>query len=130
MGSEKDGQRRMRVHQEGRSRRCCRHSHELRRCAPTASLHVPNMHCEFSCVEKVKQVLADQKGVKEVKIDFKTKTATVAIDEAAFDADGAIAALVDFQFMDSELITDQTNTLAGEASTSAEATTIKASFEK
>ena len=98
--------------------------------APTASLHVPNMHCEFSCVEKVKQVLADQKGVKEVKIDFETKTATVAIDEAAFDADGAIAALVDYQFMDSELVTDQADTLASGTAASAEATAVKASFEK
>jgi copper chaperone CopZ len=98
--------------------------------APTASLHVPNMHCEFSCVEKVKQVLADQKGVKEVKIDFETKTATVAIDEAAFDADGAIAALVDYQFMDSELISDDTNTLASDIPSNIEATAVKASFEK
>ena len=98
--------------------------------APTASLHVPNMHCEFSCVEKVKQVLADQKGVKEVKIDFETKTATVAIDKEAFDADGAIAALVDYQFMDSELIVNDTSSLAGESAGSSEPKTVNASFEK
>jgi len=86
--------------------------------APTAALHVPGMFCEFSCVEKVKQVLAEQSGVKEVKIDFETKTATVAIDKAVFDADGAIAALVDYQFMDTELISGS------------KATTVSASYEQ
>lgn len=76
--------------------------------APTASLHVPSMFCEFSCVEKVKQVLAEQTGVKDVKIDFETKVATVAIDETKFDPKNAIAALIDYQFMDSELISNDT----------------------
>ncbi|NOY41752.1 MAG: heavy-metal-associated domain-containing protein [Planctomycetes bacterium] len=98
--------------------------------APTASLHVPGMYCEFSCVEKVKQVLADQAGVKEVVVDFKSKTVTVAIDQSAFNAEGAVAALVDYQFMDSELITDEGEALASGASTKTEATTVKVSYEK
>ncbi len=75
--------------------------------APTASLYVPEMFCEQSCVVKVKQILAEQTGVKEVKVDFETKVATVAIDETEFNAEAAIAALVDYQFTDSKLVVHQ-----------------------
>ncbi len=98
--------------------------------APTASLYVPGMYCEFSCVEKVKQVLGEQAGVKEVAVDFKSKIVTVAIDPSAFNADGAVAALVDYQFMDSELITDEGEALASGVSTTTEATAVKVSYEK
>ena len=73
--------------------------------APTAELHVPNMYCQHACVAKVKEILASQEGVKDVKIDFDTKTATLAISKAAFNAEAALAALVDHQFNDSKLIT-------------------------
>ena len=72
--------------------------------APTAELHVPNMYCKHGCVAKVKEVLTAQQGVKEVKVDFETKTATVAINANAFNAEAALAALVDHQFNDTKLI--------------------------
>ena len=72
--------------------------------APTAKLEVPDMMCQYSCAAKVKEVLATQTGVKEVKIDFESKTATVAVDEAKFDGEAAVAALVDYQFSNTKLI--------------------------
>ncbi len=72
--------------------------------APTAEIHVPDMMCQFACPPAVKKVLVAQAGVKEVKIDYKTKTATVAIDETKFDGEAAIAALVDYDFGNSKLI--------------------------
>jgi len=72
--------------------------------APTAELRVPNMYCQRACVAKVKEILTSQQGVKEVKIDFDAKTATVAISEGVFDGEAALAALVDHQFSNSKLI--------------------------
>jgi len=72
--------------------------------APTAEIHVPDMMCQFACPPAVKKVLTAQAGVKEVKIDYETKTATVAIDETTFDGEAAVAALVDYQFGNSKLI--------------------------
>ena len=66
--------------------------------APTFAFSVKNMMCEESCVPAVRETLAAQPGVKEVKVELATKTATVAIDESEFDADAAMAALVDQQF--------------------------------
>ena len=72
--------------------------------APTAELHVPDMYCRHGCVAKVKEVLTAQQGVKDVKIDFETKTATVAVNTNAFNAEAALAALVDHQFNGTKLI--------------------------
>ena len=72
-------------------------------------LLVPDMMCEFSCVEQVKEALAAQPGVKEVQVDFEAKRATVAVDADKFDAEAAIAALVDYQFTNSQLIEDSTS---------------------
>ncbi len=72
--------------------------------APTAELEVPDMHCEFGCAAKVKEVLASQEGVEDVKVDFEAKKAIVAIDKQAFDPDAAVAALVDFEFGNTKLI--------------------------
>ena len=47
--------------------------------------------------------VAKQAGVKDVLVDFDTKTATVAIEEGKFDSEAAIAALVDKQFDNSTL---------------------------
>ncbi len=47
---------------------------------------------------KVKEILSEQPGAKEVIVDFDSKTATVAVDPGQFDAKQAIAALVDHQF--------------------------------
>lgn len=72
--------------------------------APTVSFSVPDMMCEYSCVEQVKEALAAQPGVKEVKIDFAAKQATVAVDAEKFDSEAAIATLVDYQFTNSQLV--------------------------
>jgi len=72
--------------------------------APTAELDVPDMHCQYSCAAKVKEVLIAQTGVRDVKIDFDSKTAIVAVDEAQFDGEAAVAALVDYQFSNTKLV--------------------------
>ena len=77
--------------------------------APTAELVVPDMHCQYSCAAKVKEVLSAQTGVKDVRIDFDAKTAIVAVDEAAFDGEAAVAALVDYQFSNTKLVTAEEN---------------------
>jgi copper chaperone CopZ len=71
--------------------------------APTVTFSVPNMMCEDSCVPTVRETLAAQPGVKDVKVELATKTATVAVDEEKFDSQKAIAALVDLQFTDTKL---------------------------
>lgn len=76
--------------------------------APTVAFSVPDMMCEVSCVPAVREVLAKQPGVKEVKVELETKTATVAVDESEFDAEAAIAALVDRQFKETKLLTAHT----------------------
>lgn len=74
--------------------------------APTVSFSVPDMMCEFSCVEQVKKALSSEPGVKDVKVDFEAKQATVAVDREKFDAEAAIATLVDYQFTNSQLLPD------------------------
>jgi len=71
--------------------------------APTVAFSVPDMMCPEGCGTKVKEILLEQPGVKEVLVEFETKTATVAVDETTFDSDAAIAALVDHQFEHSTL---------------------------
>jgi copper chaperone CopZ len=66
--------------------------------APTVAFDVPDMMCPESCAVKTRQILSEQPGVQDVIVDFDTKTATVAIAEGEFDADAAIAALVDHGF--------------------------------
>jgi copper chaperone CopZ len=73
--------------------------------APTVDFSVPDMMCEQSCVPTVRETLAAQKGVKDVKVDLATKTATVAVDDAKFDPQAAVAALVDLQFTETKLVT-------------------------
>ncbi|MEM8945512.1 MAG: heavy metal-associated domain-containing protein [Planctomycetota bacterium] len=77
--------------------------------APTAELEVPDMHCQYGCVAKVKEVLASQTGVKDIKIDFDSKKAIVAVNESEFDANAAVAALVDVSFPNSKLISATEN---------------------
>jgi len=72
--------------------------------APTVAFLVPDMMCEFSCVEAVKKTLSKQPGVKEVKIDFDTKQATLVVDNATFDAKAAVEELIDRQFFNAKLI--------------------------
>jgi copper chaperone CopZ len=84
--------------------------------APTVEFSAPDMMCPESCAVKVKEILSEQPGAKEVVVDFDSKTATVAIEEGTFDADAAIAALVDHGFDHSVL-----KSAAHEAKTSADA---------
>ncbi len=74
--------------------------------APTIKISVPDMMCEDSCVPTVRETLAAQPGVKEVKVELVSKTATVAVDQAKFDSKAAVAALVDLQFTETKLMPD------------------------
>ncbi|MCA9235240.1 MAG: heavy-metal-associated domain-containing protein [Planctomycetales bacterium] len=70
---------------------------------PTVEFSVPDMMCETSCVPAVRKSLAARPGVKDVQVDLETKTAVVAVDEAEFDADAAVADLLDLGFKDTHL---------------------------
>jgi copper chaperone CopZ len=80
--------------------------------APTVDFSVPDMMCEHSCVPTVRETLAEQPGVKDVKVDLASKTATVAVEKDKFDADAAVAALVDLQFTETKLLGPTKNTAA------------------
>jgi copper chaperone CopZ len=71
--------------------------------APTVEFSVPDMMCPEGCGAKVKEILSEQPGAKDVLVDFPAKTAKVVIDKDKFDAKQAIAALVDHQFKNSSL---------------------------
>jgi copper chaperone CopZ len=72
--------------------------------APTVQFEVPDMMCEESCAKAVRETLAAQPGAQEVVVDFPKKIATVAIDEATFSSDEALAALLDKQFSQAKLV--------------------------
>ncbi len=80
--------------------------------APTVEISVPDMMCEDSCAVKAKEILSEIPGAREVIVDFDAKTATVAIDEGEFDADAAVAALVDHSFVHSTLKGGAANSVA------------------
>ena len=70
--------------------------------APTVAFNAPDMMCPDGCGVKVKEILSEQPGVKEVVVDFDGKTATVAVEDGGkFDASAAVAALVDHGFKNS-----------------------------
>jgi copper chaperone CopZ len=71
--------------------------------APTIEFSVPDMMCPEGCGAKVKEILAEQPGAKDVLVDFPSKTAKVAVDKDKFDAKQAVAALVDHQFKNAAL---------------------------
>ncbi len=71
--------------------------------APTVEFSVPDMMCPEGCGAKTKEILSEQPGAKEVVVDFDAKTATVAVEKGEFDAEAAIAALVDHGFEHSTL---------------------------
>jgi copper chaperone CopZ len=71
--------------------------------APTVEFSVPDMMCPEGCGEATREILAHQDGVKDVKIDFESKLAVVAVDQAKFDVDKALAELVDKGFDNSTL---------------------------
>ena len=64
---------------------------------------VPDMMCPEGCGAKVKEILSQQPGAKEVFVDFPTKTAIVATEKDKFDSKQALDALVDHQFKKSAL---------------------------
>lgn len=74
--------------------------------APTIEFNAPDMMCPEGCGAKVKEILSELPGAKEVVINFEAKTATVAVDKDKFDAEAAIAALVDHGFENSTLKSD------------------------
>jgi copper chaperone CopZ len=71
--------------------------------APTVQFTVPDMMCPEGCGAKVKEILSQQPGAKDVLVDFPNKTATVAVEKDKFDAKEAVAALKDHQFKNSAL---------------------------
>src|SRR5215212_3907767 len=71
--------------------------------SPTVEFSVPDMMCPEGCGAKVKEILSEQPGAKDVLVDFPAKTAKVAVDKDKFDAKKAIAALKDCQFKNSAL---------------------------
>ena len=80
--------------------------------APTVEFSVPDMMCPEGCGAKVKEILSEQPGAKDVLVDFPAKTAKVAVDKDKFDAKQAVAALVDHQFKNSTLKNATTPALA------------------
>ena len=73
---------------------------------------MPDMMCPEGCGAKTKEILSEQPGAKEVVINFDAKTATVAIDEGKFDADAAVAAMVDHGFDHTTRKTDDSDATA------------------
>jgi copper chaperone CopZ len=72
--------------------------------APTVEFNAPDMMCAEGCGAKVNEILSKQRGAKEVVVDFESRKATVAIDpDANFDANAALAALVDHGFKNSSI---------------------------
>jgi mercuric ion binding protein len=71
--------------------------------APTVEFNLPDMMCEDGCAWTVKDILSNQPGATDVRVDFEAKTATVAIEEGKFDQQLAIAELVDKGFGNSTL---------------------------
>src|SRR3954466_8931130 len=66
--------------------------------APTVQFTVPDMMCPEGCGAKVKEILSEQPGAKDVLVEFESKSVTVAVDKDKFDPKQAIAALKDHQF--------------------------------
>jgi copper chaperone CopZ len=47
----------------------------------TASFEIEGMTCAMGCAATIEKKLAETEGIKEAKVDFETKTATVAFDK-------------------------------------------------
>jgi len=47
----------------------------------TASFEIEGMTCAMGCAATIEKKLTETEGVKEAKVDFDTKTATVAFDK-------------------------------------------------
>src|SRR4051812_48970046 len=92
--------------------------------APTVEFSVPDMMCPEGCGAKVKEILSEQPGAKDVLVDFPAKTAKVAVDKDKFDAKQAVAALKDHQFKNSTLKDSTASTIAP-ASSAADAKSVQ-----
>jgi len=92
--------------------------------APTVEFSVPDMMCPEGCGAKVKEILSEQPGAKDVLVDFPAKTAKVAIDKDKFDVKQAVAALKDHQFKNSAL-KDANTTAADPKPQSADAKSVQ-----
>jgi mercuric ion binding protein len=51
----------------------------------TASFEIEGMACPMGCAKPIEKNLAKLDGVKEARVDFETKTATVVYDQAMAD---------------------------------------------
>ncbi|MEM6329746.1 MAG: heavy metal-associated domain-containing protein [Planctomycetota bacterium] len=80
---------------------------------PTVSIEVPSIHCK-RCAASVEECLVGQPGVEQVVVDVEAKTAMLAIDQASFDTDAAIAALAEAKWSDAAVV-DGDAEAAGEA---------------
>jgi copper chaperone CopZ len=89
--------------------------------APTVAFDVPGMHCEHMCKPKVEETLAALPGVVDVKVEIATKVATVAVDKEKFDAEKAIAALVEADFEGTTLHADAAEASSDEPATEEQA---------
>jgi len=47
----------------------------------TATFEIEGMTCAMGCAATIEKKLAETEGVKEAKVDFETKTATIAFDK-------------------------------------------------
>ncbi|MGX7667249.1 heavy-metal-associated domain-containing protein [Flavobacterium pedocola] len=47
----------------------------------SASFEIEGMTCAMGCAATIEKKLAETEGVKEAKVDFETKTATVSFDK-------------------------------------------------
>src|SRR5215208_2733776 len=92
--------------------------------SPTVEFTVPDMMCPEGCGAKVKEILAEQPGAKDVLVDFPAKTVKVAVDKDKFDAKQAVAALKDHQFNNSA-VKDATSIEAPISSPAADAKAVQ-----
>lgn len=65
--------------------------------APVVEFEAPGLHCE-NCAASLRKSLDDLAGVVDVKADADTKSVKVAINEAEFDRDAAVAAIAESGF--------------------------------
>jgi copper chaperone CopZ len=80
--------------------------------------------CPEGCGAKVKEILSQQPGAKDVFVDFPSKTAIVAVEKKdKFDSKQAVDALVDHQFKKSAL-KDATSSVA-DSKSSADAKSVQ-----
>lgn len=88
--------------------------------APVVEIEAPGMHCE-NCAASIVEALREKPGVVDVKADAKTKLVSVAVEEADFKADDAIAAISEAGFGEATMVEDVAPASKNEAASDAEA---------